>query len=185
MITANDLRQGTKIELDGTLYVVEEFEHVKRARGGAFVRTKLKNLFTSQVIRKIFQPEEKIKDAFIEQKPAQYLYREADNFHFMDLETYEERILSKDQITDKLPFLKENMEVSLQIYEGKVVGLELPTVVEMKVIKAEPGVKGDTVGSATKPVTVESGYTVQVPLFVKEGDIIRIDTRSGEYIGKK
>lgn len=185
MITANDLRQGTKIELDGTLYVVEEFEHVKRARGGAFVRTKLKNLFTSQVIRKIFQPEEKIKDAFIEQKPAQYLYREADNFHFMDLETYEERILSKDQITDKLPFLKENMEVSLQIYEGKVVGLELSTVVEMKVIKAEPGVKGDTVGSATKPVTVESGYTVQVPLFVKEGDIIRIDTRSGEYIGKK
>mgnify|MGYP000601384315 CR=1 FL=1 len=185
MITANDLRQGTKIELDGTLYVVEEFEHVKRARGGAFVRTKLKNLFTSQVIRKIFQPEEKIKDAFIEQKPAQYLYREADNFHFMDLETYEERILSKDQITDKLPFLKENMEVSLQIYEGKVVGLELPTVVEMKVIKAEPGVKGDTVGSATKPVTVESGYTVQVPLFVKEGDIVRIDTRSGEYIGKK
>ena len=185
MITANDLRQGTKIELDGTLYVVEEFEHVKRARGGAFVRTKLKNLFTSQVIRKIFQPEEKIKDAFIEQKPAQYLYREADNFHFMDLETYEERILSKDQITDKLPFLKENMEISLQVYEGKVVGLELPTVVEMKVIKAEPGVKGDTVGSATKPVTVESGYTVQVPLFVKEGDIIRIDTRSGEYIGKK
>jgi len=158
MITANDLRQGTKIELDGTLYVVEEFEHVKRARGGAFVRTKLKNLFTSQVIRKIFQPEEKIKDAFIEQKPAQYLYREADNFHFMDLETYEERILSKDQITDKLPFLKENMEVSLQIYEGKVVGLELPTVVEMKVIKAEPGVKGDTVGSATKPVTVGGIY---------------------------
>jgi len=113
MITANDLREGMKIELDGTLYVVEEFQHVKRGRGGAFVRTRLKDLSTSQIIRRVFQPEEKIKDAFIEQKPAQYLYREGDNFHFMDLETYEERILHKDQLSDKLAFLKENLEIAL------------------------------------------------------------------------
>ncbi|MCD6257205.1 elongation factor P [Candidatus Aerophobetes bacterium] len=184
MITANDLREGMKIEIDGNLYVVEEFQHVKRGRGGAFVRTKLRDLSTSQIIRRVFQPEEKIKDAFIEQKPAQYLYRDGDNFHFMDLETYEEKIIHKDQIPDKIPFLKDNLEVSFQIYEGKVVGIELPTFVEMKVIKAEPGLKGDTVGSATKPVVLESGYKLQVPLFIKEGDIIRLDTRTGEYIGK-
>jgi elongation factor P len=185
MITANDLRKGMKIELDGILYLVEEFQHVKRARGGAFVRTRLKDLSTSQIIRRVFQPEEKIKDAFIEQKPAQYLYREGDNFHFMDLETYEERIFHRDQILDKLAFLKENLQVTFQIYEGRVVGVDLPTFVEMKVKKAEPGIKGNTVGSASKPVIVESGYRVQVPLFVKEGDIIRLDTRTGKYIGKK
>ncbi|MCD6406952.1 elongation factor P [Candidatus Aerophobetes bacterium] len=185
MITANDLREGMTIDIDGALYVVEEFQHVKRGRGGAFVRTRLKNLQTSQVLRKVFQPEEKIKDAFIEQKPAQYLYREGDNFYFMDLETFEEKVLHKDQLSQKAHFLKENMEVNLQIYEGKIVGIELPVFVEMKVKKAEPGVKGDTVGSATKLVTVESGYKLQVPIFIKEGDIIRIDTRSGEYVGKK
>lgn len=184
MITANDLREGMKIEIDGTIYVVEEFQHVKRGRGGAFVRTKLKDLFTSQVIRRVFQPEEKIKDAFIQQKPAQYLYREGDNFYFMDLETYEEKIINREQILDKIPFLKENMEVNFQMYEGKVVGIELPTFVEMKVKKAEPGLKGDTVGSATKPVILESGYRLQVPLFIKEGDVIRLDTRTGKYVGK-
>jgi len=173
------------IDIDGTLYVVEEFQHVKRARGGAFVRTRLKNLFTSQVLRKVFQPEEKIKDAFIEQKPAQYLYRQGDTFNFMDLETFEEKTLHKDQISDKVFFLKENLEVNLQIYEGKIIGIELPIFVEMEVKKAEPGLKGDTVSSATKQVTVESGYKLQVPIFINEGDIIRIDTRTGEYVGKK
>jgi len=167
MITANDLREGMTIDIDGALYVVEEFQHVKRGRGGAFVRTRLKNLQTSQVLRKVFQPEEKIKDAFIEQKPAQYLYREGDNFYFMDLETFEEKVLHKDQLSQKAHFLKENMEVNLQIYEGKIVGIELPVFVEMEVKKAEPGVKGDTVGSATKLVTVESGYKLQVPIFIK------------------
>ncbi len=184
MITANDLREGMKIEIDGVIYIVEEFQHVKRARGGAFVRTKLKDFNTSQVIRKIFQPDEKIKDVFIEQKPAQYLYSKGDEFHFMDLETYEERIIHKDKIATKVPFLKENLEVNLLTYEGKVIGIELPTFVDMKVKKAEPGVRGDTVGSATKPVILESNYKVQVPLFVKEGDIIRIDTRTGEYVEK-
>ncbi|MBC7190439.1 elongation factor P [Candidatus Aerophobetes bacterium] len=184
MITANDLREGMTIDIDGVLYVVEEYQHVKRGRGGAFVRTRLKNLSTSQVIRKVFQPEEKIKDAFIEQKPAQFLYRQGENLIFMDLETFEERTLLESQIPDKVPFLKENLQVDLLLYEGKVIGVELPTFVEMKVKKAEPGVKGDTVGSATKTVVVESGYKVQVPLFINEGDVIKIDTRTGEYIGK-
>jgi len=185
MITANDLRVGMTIDIDGQLYIVEEFQHVKRGRGGAFVRTKLKNLSTSQVIRQVFQPEEKIKDAFIEQKPAQYLYRQGDVFIFMDLETFEERPIHKDQISDKAFFLNDNMEVKLDIYEGRIVGVELPTFVEIKVVKAEPGLKGDTVGSATKPVILETGYKVQVPLFINEGDVIRLDTRTGEYVGKK
>jgi len=185
MIAANDLREGMTIDIDGTLYVVEEFQHVKRGRGGAFVRTKLKNLFTSQVLRKVFQPEDKIKEAFVEQKPAQYLYRQGDSFHFMDLETFEEKVLTKDQLSNKAFFLKENIQVNLQIYEERIIGVELPIFVEMEVKKAEPGVKGDTVGSATKLVTIESGYKLPVPLFIKEGDIIKIDTRSGEYVGKK
>lgn len=184
MITANDLREGMTIDIDGVLYVVEEYQHVKRGRGGAFVRTRLKNLSTSQVIRKVFQPEEKIKDAFIEQKPAQFLYRQGENLVFMDFETFEERTLLESQIPDKVSFLKENLQVNLLLYEGKVIGVELPTFVEMKVKKAEPGVKGDTVGSATKTVVVESGYRVQVPLFINEGDVIKIDTRTGEYVGK-
>ena len=185
MITANDLREGMKIDLDGTLFVVGEFQHVKRGRGGAFVRIKLKNFSTSQVLKKVFQPEEKIKNAFIEQKAAQYLYRKADTLHFMNLETFEETTIDKGKISQKVPFLKENLEVSFQIYEDKIVGIELPTFVELQVKKAEPGIKGDTVGSATKSVILESGYRVQVPLFINKGDVIRLDTRSGEYVGKK
>ncbi|MBE0477531.1 elongation factor P [Candidatus Aerophobetes bacterium] len=185
MITANDLREGMTIDIDGELYVVEEFQHVKRARGGAFVRCKLKNLSTSQVLRKIFQPDEKMKDAFIEQKPFQYLYQQGDIFYFMDLESFEEKTMHKNQISDKAYFLKENIEVNLNIYEGKIVVIELPTFVEMQVKKTEPGVKGDTVGSATKLAVLESGHKVQVPLFINEKDVIRLDTRSGEYVGKK
>lgn len=185
MITANDLREKMTIDIEGELYVVEEFQHVKRARGGAFVRTKLKNLSTSQVLRQVFQPDEKIKDAFIEQKPAQYIYRQGDTFNFMDVETFEEKPIHKNQLKDKTPFLKENMKVNLELYQGKVIGIKLPTFVEMRVKKAEPGVRGDTVGSATKSVILESGYEVQVPLFINQGDVIRLDTRSGEYVGKR
>ncbi len=184
MIIANDLRQGMKIDIDGTLYIVEEFQHVKRGRGGAFVRTKLKSLNTSQSIREVFQPEEKIKDAFIENKKAQYLYKEGDNFHFMDLETFEEEIIIKERLGEKVKFLKENIEVTLQVYEGKIVGVELPTFVELKVKKAAPGIRGDTVGSATKPVVLETSYQIPGPLFIKEGDAIRLDTRTGEYVGR-
>lgn len=185
MISANDLREGMTIDLDGTLYTVEEYQHVKRGRGGAFVRTKLKNTATSQVLRQVFQPNEKIKNAFIEQKTAQFLYRDGESFHFMDMQTYEQITLHQEQIGERIAFLRENMEVSLQLYEGTVVGINLSPFVDLVVAKADPGLKGDTAGSATKPVTVESGHTLQVPLFINQGDVIRIDTRSGQYSGKQ
>jgi len=184
MISANDLRVGMTIDMEGELWVVEEFQHVKRGRGGAFVRSKLRSLQGGQNIRKVFSPEQKIKDAFITERKAHYLYREKENFHFMDLETFEEKIISERNLGKKVNFLKENMEVTLQLYEEKVVGIEIPIFVDLQVKEAPPGVRGDTVGSATKLVILESGYTLPVPLFIKEGDIIRIDTRSGEYVGK-
>lgn len=184
MITANHLRIGMTIDIEGGLYEVEEFQHVKRGRGGAFVRTKLRGLQTLQSIRKVFQPEQRIKDAFIEERSAQYLYRDGEDFHFMDSETFEERVLSKDILGKKVDFIRENIEVKIRLYEEKLVGIELPVFVELRVKKADPGVKGDTVGSATKLVILESGYSLRVPLFIKEGDIIRLDTRSGEYVSK-
>ena len=184
MITANHLRIGMTIDIEGGLYEVEEFQHVKRGRGGAFVRTKLRGLQTLQSIRKVFQPEQRIKDAFIEERSAQYLYRDGEDFHFMDSETFEERMLSKDILGKKVDFVRENIEVKIRLYEEKLVGIELPVFVELRVKKADPGVKGDTVGSATKLVILESGYSLRVPLFIKEGDIIRLDTRSGEYVSK-
>lgn len=185
MITANDLRAGMTIDLEGQLYEVEEFQHVKRGRGGAFVRTKLKGLQNLQSIKRVFQPEQRIKDAFIEERSAQYLYQDGKNFYFMDSETFEERVLSKSTLGKKVNFFRENMEVKIRLYEEKIVGIELPVFVELRVKKASPGVKGDTVGSATKLVILESGYRLRVPLFIKEEDIIRLDTRSGEYVSKR
>lgn len=184
MISANDLRVGMTVDIERELYTVEEFQHVKRGRGGAFVRTKLKNLNSQQSIRKVFSPEQKIKDAFITERKAHYLYGEKENLHFMDLETFEENIIPGEELGEKVNFLKENMEVTLQLYEEKVVGIELPTFVELIVEKAPPGVRGDTVGSAAKLVVLESGYRLSVPLFIKEGDVVRIDTRSREYVGR-
>jgi len=185
MITANDLRQGMRVEVEGVLYQVEEFQHVKRGRGGAFVRTRLKNLQTRQIIRRVFPPTERLKDAFIEERKVQYTYQKDGIFHFMDLETFEEKAISKEILGPRTNFLKENMEVTLELYEGRIVQVELPTFVELEVKKAPPGVRGDTVGSANKLIVLESGYSLQAPLFIKEGDIVRIDTRSGRYVGKK
>ena len=184
MVNANDLRVGMTIELEGELWTLEGFQHVKRGRGGAFVRVTLKNLQGQQSIRKVFSPEQKIKDAFITERKAQYLYREKEDFHFMDLETFEDKIIPVTSLGEKANFFKENMEVTMQLYEDKVIGIEIPIFVELKVEKAAPGVRGDTVGSASKSVVLESGYSVSVPLFIKEGDIVRIDTRSKEYAGK-
>lgn len=184
MIQAVQLRVGMVIELEGKLYLVEEAEHVKRARGGAFVRTRLKSLTGLENIRKVFSPEERIKDVFVEEKKIEYLYREGDNFHFMDMENFETFILRKEAIGEKLKFLKENQELLLRMYNGKPLEIVLPNFVELKVIRTLPGVKGDTVTSTTKPAVLESGYTLQVPLFIKEGDVVRVDTRTGEYVGK-
>ncbi len=185
MITANDLRVGMTVDIEGQLYEIEEFQHVKRGRGGAFVRTKLKDLQTLQSIKRVFQPDQRIKDAFIEERPAQYLYQDGEHFYFMDSETFEERVLFKSTLGQKVNFLRENMEVEIRLYEGKIVGIELPVFVELRVKKASPGIKGDTVGSATKLVILESGYRLRVPLFIKEGHIVRLDTRSGEYVSKR
>jgi len=184
MITANDLRVGMTVEIKGVIYIVEEFQHVKRGRGGAFVRCRLKNIETLENIRKVFQPEERIKDIFVEEKKVQFLYREGNNFHFMDLENFEEKVIPEELLKDKLYFLKENTEVIIRFGEGKIIGIDLPAFVELEVKKSSPGVKGNTVGSATKIVTLESGYDLKVPLFIKEGDMVRIDTRSREYISK-
>ncbi len=185
MITANDLRQGMRVEVEGVLYQVEEFQHVKRGRGGAFVRTRLKNLQTQQIIRRVFSPTERLKDAFIEEREVQYTYQKDGIFHFMDLETFEEKAISKEILGPRTNFLKENIKVTLELYEGRIVQVELPTFAELEVKKAPPGVRGDTVGSANKLIVLESGYSLQAPLFIKEGDIVRIDTRSGRYVGKK
>ena len=184
MVNANDLRVGMTIEFEGELWTIEEFQHVKRGRGGAFVRVMLKNLYSRQSIRKVFSPGQKIKDAFITERKAQYLYREKEDFHFMDLETFEDKIIPGTTLGEKTNFLKENMEVTMQLYEDRVIGVEIPIFVELKVKKASPGVRGNTVGSASKSVILESGYSLSVPLFIKEGDIVRIDTRSKEYAGK-
>jgi len=207
MITANDLRVGMTVEIKGVMYIVEEFQHVKRGRGGAFVRCRLKNIETLENIRKVFQPEERIKNIFVEEKKVQFLYRKGDNFHFMDLENFEEKVIPRELLKDKLYFLKENMEVTLRLGEGKIIGIDLPAFVELEVKtlrlgegkiigidlpafvelevkRSSPGVKGNTVGSATKIITLESGYDLRVPLFIKEGDMVRIDTRSREYISK-
>ncbi len=184
MIIANNLRSGMSVEIDGDLYTVEDFQHVKRGRGGAFVRVKLKNLETSETVRKVLQPEQRIKNLFIEERQAQYLYKEGDNLYFMDMQTFEEKVVSQKGLGKKAGFLKENLELTLRHCEGRIIGVDLPIFVDLKVKKALPGVKGDTVSSATKLVTLESGYSPRVPLFIKEGDIIRVDTRSGEYVGK-
>jgi elongation factor P len=184
MVNANDLRVGMTIELEGELWTLEGFQHVKRGRGGAFVRVTLKNFHGRQSIRKVFSPEQKIKDAFITERKAQYLYREKEDFHFMDLETFEDKIIPGTNLGEKTNFFKENMEVTMQLYEDEVIGIEIPIFVELRVKKAAPGVRGDTVGSASKSVILESGYDLSVPLFIKEGDIVRIDTRSKEYAGK-
>ncbi len=185
MITANDLRQGMKVEVEGVLYQVEEFQHVKRGRGGAFVRTRLKNIETQQMIRRVFSPTERLKDAFIEERKAQYTYQKGGIFYFMDLETFEEKAITKETLGPQTNFLKENVGVILEIYEGRIVRLQLPTFVELEVKKAPPGIRGNTVGSANKLIILESGYSLQAPLFIKEGDLVRIDTRSGRYTGKK
>ena len=184
MVSANDLRTGMSIEFEGELWTIEGSQHVKRGRGGAFVRVTLRNLQGQQSIRKVFSPDQKIKDAFIAERKAQYLYREKEDFHFMDLETFEDKVIAGTSLGEKTNFFSENMEVTMQLYQDEVIGIKIPIFVELKVRKAAPGAKGNTVGSASKSVVLESGYDLLVPLFIKEGDVVRVDTRSREYAGK-
>lgn len=182
MISAGEFRNGVTFELDGNVYQVVEFQHVKPGKGAAFVRTKLKNVITGGVVEKTFRPTEKMPKAHIERKEMEYSYNDGDLYYFMDQETFELLPLNSEQLGDALKFVKENMMVKLLFFKGNVFGVEPPTFVELEVTETEPGVKGDTATNVTKPATVETGATIFVPLFVNQGDKIRIDTRTGEYM---
>lgn len=182
MIVAGDFRNGATFELDGQIFQVVEFQHVKPGKGAAFVRTKLKNVVTGATVERTFNPTDKMPKAHIERKDMQYLYNDGDLYFFMDVESYEQMPISKDAIGDSLKFVKENMVCKILSHKGNVFGIEPPTFVELTIIETEPGFKGDTATGATKPAIVETGATIKVPLFVNQGEAVRIDTRTGEYM---
>ena len=182
MISAGDFRNGMTFEMDGQVYQVVEFQHVKPGKGAAFVRTKYKNVKTGAVVERSFNPTEKFEQAQLERADMSYLYADGDLYYFMDTETFEQIPISKDLLGDNLNYLKEGMVCRIVSYKGTIFGIEPPTFVELLVTECEPGVRGDTATNATKTAKVESGYEVRVPLFINEGDIIRIDTRTGEYM---
>lgn len=184
MISSNDFRPGVTIEIDGDAYQVLEFQHVKPGKGAAFVRTKLKNIISGGVVEKTFRPTEKFDTAHIDRKDMQYLYSDGELYYFMDVETYDQIAIDGETIGDALKFVKENEMVKVCSHEGNVFSVEPPLNVELEVTETEPGVKGDTATGATKPATVETGANVLVPLFVNQGDRIKIDTRTGEYLSR-
>ena len=182
MISAGEFRNGTTFEMDSQVFKIVEFQHVKPGKGAAFVRTKLKNVMTGAVLERTFNPTEKVQEAQIERKDMQYLYSDGEMYYFMDNETYEQLPLGKDDLGDTLNYLTDNMMVKVVSYKGKVFGVEPPIFVALEVTYTEPGFKGDTSTGATKPATLQTGYLVNVPLFVNIGDKVRIDTRTGEYM---
>ena len=184
MVVAGDFKNGITIEYENNIWQVIEFQHVKPGKGSPFVRTKLKNIKSGGVIEKSFRPTEKFPQAHIERKDYQYLYSDGDLYNFMDVETYDQIALSKDNVGDSLKFVKENEMVKLVSHAGEVFAIEPPLFVELVITESEPGVKGDTATGATKPAVVETGATVMVPLFVNQGDTIKIDTRTGEYLSR-
>jgi len=181
-LSINEIKSGVTILVDGEVYVVIETQHVKPGKGAAFVRAKLRNLKNSNIQEKTFRGDEKIEEAFVEEKKLQYLYASGKMYHFMDQENFEEIAISEDNIGDKKKFLKDNLEVSGYFYKNETLNINLPNFIEFKIIHTEPGIKGDTAKSGTKPAQIETGATVQVPLFINSGDAIKVDTRTGEYI---
>lgn len=184
MISAGDFKNGVTLEIDGNIVQIIEFQHVKPGKGAAFVRTKLKNIISGGVVEKTFRPTEKFPKAHIDRKDMQYLYRDGDLFNFMDVETYDQIALNEDVVGDSLKFVKENEVVKICSHNGNVFSVEPPLFVELAITETEPGFKGDTAQGATKPATVETGAIVMVPLFVEQGDVLKIDTRSGEYLSR-
>lgn len=182
MISTNDFHTGLTIELEGQVYQVDEFQHSKSGRGGAFVRTKLRNLEEGYTINKTFRANEKVERAHLDKRKMKFLYWDGGSYVFMDNQTYEQIELPEEQIEDKQDYLKENMDLEILMYQGRPIEINLPTFVELKVEKAPPGVKGDTVSGGTKTVTLETGREVQVPLFIERGEVIKVDTRNGEYV---
>ncbi len=184
MISAGDFRNGVTIEVDGNIFQIVEFQHVKPGKGAAFVRTKLKNIINGGVVEKTFRPTEKFPQARIDRKDMQYLYADGDLYTFMDTETYDQISLNKDTVGDALKFVKENEICKVCSHNGSVFAVEPPLFVELEITDTEPGFKGDTATGASKPATVETGAQVSVPLFVNQGDRIKIDTRTGEYLSR-
>ena len=182
MITAGDFRNGVTFDDNGQVFQVIEFLHVKPGKGAAFVRTKLKNVITGAVLERTFSPTDKFENAYIERKDMEYLYSDGDLYYFMDQETYDQTPINASQLGDNFKFVKENMICKVCSYKGNVFGVEPPTFVELEVTQTDPGFKGDTANNATKPATLETGAEIRVPLFINEGDHIRIDTRTGEYM---
>jgi elongation factor P len=182
MYSTPDFRKGLKIELNGEPFIIVDFLHVKPGKGGAFVRTTLKSLITGNVLDRTFRSGEKVDKPDLEEKAMQYLYESDGQYHFMDTETYEQFFLTEDQLGESRYYLQENVEVEVLFHNGKAIGVEVPMFVELKVAATEPGVRGDTASGGSKPATLETGMTVQVPLFINEGDVLKIDTRTGKYI---
>ena len=184
MISAGDFRNGITIELDNNVFQIIEFQHVKPGKGAAFVRTKLKNIKSGGVVEKTFRPTEKCPQARIDRKDMQYLYSDGELYNFMDVETYDQVALNSETVGNALKFVKENEMVKMLSHNGSVFSVEPPLFVELEITETEPGFKGDTATGATKPATVETGATVNVPLFVETHDVIKIDTRTGEYLSR-
>lgn len=182
MITAGDFRNGVTFEMDGQVMTVVSFQHVKPGKGAAFVRTKIRNVISGAVTEKTFNPNDKYPTAFIERKDMEYLYNDGDLYYFMDSETYEQLPISPNVLGDNFRFVKENMVCKVLSYKGNVFGIEPPNFVELQVTETEPGVKGDTATNVTKPATLETGAEIKVPIFINEGEMIRVDTRTGEYM---
>jgi elongation factor P len=182
MISSNDFRTGVTIELEGGVWQVVDFQHVKPGKGSAFVRTKLKNVKTGAVVERTFNAGEKVPRAHLDQRQMQYLYESDGSFNLMDNETYEQIALSSEQLGDATRFLKENMSIGVLFFQGIVIGIDMPNSVELEVVETDPGIRGDTATGGTKPAKLETGYVVKVPLFINTGDVLRIDTRTGDYI---
>ncbi len=181
MISTGELRKGVAIELDGDLWQILDYHHIKMGRGSAQVRIKLRNIKRGQTVERTFQAGEKWPRAQLDRRPIQFLYRDGNDFHFMETESYEQFSLTADQLSDAVQYLKEGMMLDRTSYEGETIGVELPVTVDLQVVQTEPGFAGDTATGARKSATLDTGLTIQVPLFVSEGDMVRVDTRTGEY----
>ena len=182
MISAGEFRKGMTVEIDGSVWQISDFQHVKPGKGAAFVRTRLKNVMTGAVLERTFNPTDKYPPAHIETKEMQYLYEDGGLYYFMDVETYEQLPLNQAQVEDSINFIVENQNVKVRFFKGSPFSVEAPNFVELTITHSEPGVRGDTATGTTKPATLETGYIINVPLFVNEGDRIRVDTRTGEYM---
>jgi elongation factor P len=183
-ITTAEFRPGVVIKLSEGVFEIITAQHTHTARGSATVRVKMRNVETSGVLERVFQAKEKVERVYVDKRAMEYLYSDGDLFHFMEPETYEQQALGRDVVESSIDFLKENITVRFKVLEGRVIGIELPDTVDLTVTRTEPGMRGDTVSGATKPATMETGYVLQVPLFIEEGEVLKVNTRTGEYLGR-